>query len=196
MKRQFWILFLPLFLIAEGQFNPGDKFSFGEQFAFIGTGTCYDRGFETQWDTSQKDFRNRKISSIHIGKQSLRWRTTFTLQYDKSKTYYGSTGVNVDYILRDELFGTSKLRPYFGVNLNYHYYKNRRSHGYGYGVQGGFIIYATDIVDIDIGYHYNRVKRVEYLNDIGTTSQEIIDYLRLDSIDLTRGVTLSLHYFY
>ncbi|MCF6207347.1 MAG: hypothetical protein L3J47_10720 [Sulfurovum sp.] len=151
---------LPLYLGAE------------EQFPFIGASISHHEASLTGIDDT-----THTTAAFHVGKQSLHWRTTFLFEYGNN---YGSAGLNVDYIPLDDLFGTPKLRPYLGVNVNYLHYQNENiddSNGYSYGGQAGFIIYATDTVDIDIGYHYNLVQKIKDLDHI-------------------QGITLSLHYFY
>ena len=143
-----------------------------EQFPFIGTSISYH-------DVKLDAFDNttHTTASFHVGRQTLRWRTTFSLEYGND---YGAVGVNVDYIPFDTLFGTPRVRPYLGMNINYLHYENDDiddSNGYSYGGQAGFIIYASDTVDIDIGYHYDKVDSIE-------------------GIDNIQGATLSIHYFY
>jgi hypothetical protein len=143
-----------------------------EQFPFIGASLSYHKVSPDYFEET-----THTTGAFHIGKQTMHWRTTFVFEYGSD---YGSVGVNVDYILLDEMFGTPKLRPYLGANLNYLHYENNDiddSNGYSYGAQTGFIIYANDRVDIDIGYHYDIVRDIE-------------------GVDHIQGATLSIHYFY
>jgi len=160
MKKLLLLLLLSLPLAAE------------EQFAFIGTSISYHDAKLSSFDNT-----THTTGAFRVGKQTLKWRTTFSFEYGND---YGSAGLNVDYILLDEMFGTPKLRPYLGANINYLHYSNNNiadSNGYSYGGQAGFIIYANDTVDIDIGYHYNLVGKIE-------------------GLDTVQGATLSIHYFY
>ena len=143
-----------------------------EQFPFIGASVSYQ-----QTELENGDNSNHTTGAFHVGKQTLRWRTTFGLEYGQD---LGMVTLNVDYIPFDTMFGTPKIRPYLGANINYIHYKNDAvddSNGYSYGAQTGFILYATDRIDIDIGYHYNVVQKIE-------------------GLDTLQGATLSLHYFY
>jgi len=143
-----------------------------EQFPFIGVSASYH---QTELKDGGKS--NHTAAAFHLGKQTLHWRTTFGLEYGQD---LGMVTLNVDYIPFDTMFGTPKIRPYLGANINYIHYENdavNDSNGYSYGGQAGFILYATDRIDIDIGYHYNVVQKIE-------------------GLDTLQGTTLSLHYFY
>jgi len=133
---------------------------------------------------------------IQYGVQTQDFRTTFTIEGNSN---YQSMDVEVDYILMNEMFGTPKIRPYVGATLGYikydddlitQYNANRiaddlandrntsisTSDGY-YGLDFGFLFYVTDNIDLDVGYHY-------YLMD------------RLEPLDTMNGASFSLHYFY
>jgi opacity protein-like surface antigen len=143
-----------------------------EQFPFIGASIRYHEASPNTLENT-----THTTGAFHVGKQTMHWRTTFSLEYGND---YGTVGLHVDYILLDEMFGTPKLRPYLGANINYLHYEHDNiddSNGYSYGGQAGFIIYATDTMDIDIGYHYNLVQQIEGLDHI-------------------QGATFSIHYFY
>jgi len=143
-----------------------------EEFAFIGANISYH-----EVSPNRLNDTTHTTGAFHVGKQTMHWRTTFSLEYGND---YGTAGLNVDYILLDEMFGTPKLRPYLGVNINYLHYEHKDiddSNGYSYGGQAGFILYANDRMDIDIGYHYDLVGN-------------IVD------VDHIQGATLSIHYFY
>ncbi len=143
-----------------------------EQFPFIGASVSYH---QAELENGKKN--NYTTGAFHVGKQTLRWRTTFGLEYGQD---LGIVTLNVDYIPFDTMFGTPKIRPYLGANINYIHYDNdavEDSNGYSYGGQAGFIIYASNRIDIDIGYHYNLVQKIE-------------------GLDTLQGATLSLHYFY
>ena len=133
---------------------------------------------------------------IQFGMQTKDYRTTFTAEGNSN---FQSVDVEVDYILMDEMFGTSKIRPYVGATLGYINYDSEliksynedrivddanndrntsisTSDGY-YGLDAGFLFYVTDSIDLDISYHY-------YFMD------------RLRPLDTMNGATFSLHYFY
>lgn len=142
------------------------------KYPFVGIGVSAQT-VDTPLNNNQEN-----TISLRYGKQSLDWRTMLTYEFKNSD--YQSLSVELDKVLLDELFGTAKLRPYLGLSGGILKYKDvalEDSDGFYYGGNGGFIIYLTDTVDVDLSYHYNIV-------------QEIKD---LDSI---QGATFSLHYFF
>ena len=143
-----------------------------EKFPFIGLGISAQ--------TIDINTQNNKENTISLryGKQTLDWRTYFT--YEFKNTDYQSLSVEIDKILLDELFGTPKLRPYLGLSGGVLKYKDdslEDTDGFYYGGNGGFIIYLTDTIDLDLNYHYNVVQEIKTLDSI-------------------QGATFSLHYFY
>ena len=125
---------------------------------------------------------------IRYGQQSLDWRTIFSIDYTNHS--YSSAFVEVDKILLDDMFGTSKLRPYLGAVVGYMHFDTsdlniapdeselfEQTNGFYYGGNFGFIIYATDTVDVDISYHYNAVQNLDFLDNL-------------------YGATLAVHYFF
>ena len=139
---------------------------------------------------------NETTFGLQYGVQTKDYRTTFTVEGNNN---FQTIDVEVDYILFDEMFGTPKIRPYVGATLGYIHYdetliteynENRiaddiandrntsisTSDGY-YGLDLGFLFYVTDDIDLDVGYHY-------YFMD------------RLEPLDTVNGATFSLHYFY
>jgi len=142
-----------------------------EQYPFFGMNVAHS--------TIDTDFGNEKSTyfGLKYGKQSLDWRTTFSYDYSPD---YSAFSVEIDKMLLDGLFGTSKIRPYFGLSvgtlkLNYKK-KNIDKNGYKYGAKAGFVIYATDHIDVDISYHYSKVKNIP-------------------NVKKTQGISLSVHYF-
>ena len=125
---------------------------------------------------------------IRYGQQSLDWRTTFSLDYTQNA--YSSVSVEIDKILLDNMFGTPKLRPYLGGVVGYMSFDDselpilleeseifEETNGFYYGGNFGFIVYATDSIDVDISYHYYVVQNLDFLDDL-------------------HGATLALHYFF
>ena len=127
---------------------------------------------------------------LRYGQQSLDWRTIFALDYTQN-SYFGAH-VEIDKILLDDMFGTAKLRPYLGAVVGYMSYDDNNlplnldpedselyeeTNGFYFGGNFGFIIYASDNVDIDISYHYYSVQNLNFLNDL-------------------HGATLAMHYFF
>jgi opacity protein-like surface antigen len=134
--------------------------------------------------------------ALKYGMQTKDYRTTFSYEVsDEFQTF----DISVDYIVMDKMFGTAKVRPYVGMTLGYILYDKATIVGYNenrisenesagtdtvistsdgyYGFDAGLVFYINDNMDLDIGYHY-------YLMD------------RLEPLDTMSGLTVSLHYFY
>ncbi|MDD3591935.1 MAG: hypothetical protein PHO65_04805 [Sulfurovum sp.] len=122
-------------------------------------------------------------AGIRYGQQSLEWRTMFSLEYYPNN--YASYSIEIDKILLDEMFGTPKIRPYLGGTIGYlKYDKNAlegiphdETVGIYYGGNIGFILYAADNIDIDLGYRYYKVGNLDFLDHL-------------------HGPTLAIHYFF
>ena len=170
----FMIVFLSITLFIEAE----------EQFPFLGISVSTQNiGF------SEIDKTRDTGISIRYGKQSQQWRTTFGADFNTDS--YSGVFVKIDKILLDSMFGTPKFRPYLGATVGYMYFneldnipvpadQNRNDleqNGFYFGGNFGFIIYATDTVDIDIGYHYYKIQNLDYLDDI-------------------HGAEIALHYFF
>lgn len=142
-----------------------------EEFSFIGIGVSAQ---SIGLSNSKSD---KTTVALKYGKQSIDFRTTFAFNYQKS---YQSLSMSLDKILVDTLFGTPKIRPYLGFSVGTLKYKDSTlvdDSGYYYGGVGGFIIYVTDNIDMDISYHYNIVQE-------------------LKGIDNIKGLSFGLHYFF
>ena len=142
------------------------------KFPFVGLGVSAQ--------TINLDTHNNNENTILLryGQQTLDWRASLAFEFKNSD--YQSLSAEFDKILLDDLFGTAKLRPYLGLSLGILKYKNQildDTDGFYYGGNGGFIIYLTDSIDLDLSYHYNIVQDIK-------------------AIDSMHGTTLSLHYFY
>ncbi len=143
-----------------------------ESFPFIGFAVGYQKLQPTKEESS-----NYTPIALHFGAQSLKWRTLFALQYASA---YKSADIEVDYIPFDAPFGTPVLRPYIGLNVNYFRYDHTAltdNDGYSFGANIGLLLYTSDRIDIDLGYHYNKIEQFE-------------------GMDTMQGATLSVHYFY
>jgi len=190
------------FMIFIMIFSTNTLFAEQENFPFIGV-TISSQTVDLQPIVTAPPNRLSNPSSetettfgLQFGVQTQDYRTTFTVEGNDN---FQSVDVEVDYILFDEMFGTPKIRPYVGATLGYIHYdkdlitqynENRiaddeandrnttvsTSDGY-YGLDLGFLFYITDNIDLDIGYHY-------YFMD------------RLEPLDTMNGPTFSLHYFY
>ncbi len=146
-----------------------------EQFPFIGA-TLATHSIDMK-SLDQTSSQNETLLGFRYGKQSLDWRTVFTLSGNNNLQTFA---IEIDKILLDELFGTPKVRPYLGATVGYlHYEKHTSSDNDGiyYGGNFGFLIYATATMDVDLSYHYYKVSA-------------------LDPLDTMQGASLSLHYFF
>jgi hypothetical protein len=146
-----------------------------EQFPFIGV-TLSTHAIDLE-SIDQTSSQNETVLGLRYGKQTLDWRTVFTLSGNNDLQTFG---IEIDKILLDELFGTPKIRPYLGAAIGYlHYDENDslESDGFYYGGNFGFLIYATATIDVDLSYHYYKVSG-------------------LDPLDTMEGASLSLHYFF
>lgn len=154
-----------------------------ETFSFVGLSASTQKINTDSGDTSREGGFGLKY-----GQQSLDWRTIFTLDYTHN-AYYGAF-VEVDKILLDDMFGTAKLRPYLGGVVGYMKFDKDKltipsekselfeeMNGFYFGGNFGFIIYATDTIDVDISYHYYKVQSLDFLDDL-------------------HGASLGVHYFF
>jgi len=141
-----------------------------QKFPFIGVSVS------TQTlDINLKNKVQKAGFGLKYGQQTLDLRTTFSLEYNQNS--YSSFSVEVDKILLDNMFGTPKLRPYLGAIIGYMKFNNdelrepfEETNGFYFGGNLGFIIYATGHIDIDISYHYYKIKNLDFLDDLHGTS--------------------------
>ncbi len=146
-----------------------------EQFPFIGA-TLATYSIDLQ-SIDQTSSQNETVLGFRYGKQTLDWRTVFTLSGNNDLQTFA---MEIDKIVLDELFGTPKIRPYLGATIGYLHYDedaSSDSDGFYYGGNFGFLIYATATIDVDLSYHYYKVSG-------------------LDPLDTMQGASLSLHYFF
>lgn len=129
-----------------------------EEFPFFGITS----GYHTINDTNTYQASHLTVFGLRLGKQTLKWRTTFEVTFEQA---YTSAGISVDYFVLDEMLGTPKLRPYIGLNGDY-LHKDSTKDGYSYGVDLGLVIYASDRIDIDIGYRYTFVENIPGIKTI------------------------------
>jgi len=146
-----------------------------DSFSFIGI-IASNNNVKFENDTEEN---NEKSYGIRYGQQTLDWRTMIT--YEHKDVGLKILALEVDKILLDSLLGSPKFRPYLGLTVGKIDYENSDIvddiSGFFYGVNLGFILYATDKADVDISYHYYEVNE-------------------LDSIQSIQGTGLSLHYFF
>jgi hypothetical protein len=147
-----------------------------EEFPFIGLSLSHDTfTFNDLNNTLAND--EQTSLGLHLGKQTQEWRTVFTLAGNNE---YQTVSMEVDKILIDQLFGRPELRPYLGATIGYLHYKDislEGDNGYYYGINFGLMIYASDVIDVDLSYHYYQVSDLDPLNTSG-------------------GLGLGIHYFY
>ncbi|SFV61927.1 hypothetical protein MNB_SV-3-1111 [hydrothermal vent metagenome] len=147
------------FLILFGLFFTS-LFAGQESFPFLGI-TLSTQTIDTKQtaDSSEKE----TTFALRYGQQTLDWRTIFTIEGDAN---YKTFSVEIDKILLDELFGSPKFRPYLGATVGYIDYNNEqitKENGVYYGGDFGFIIYASDNIDIDLSFHYYKCSDLEPL---------------------------------
>ena len=115
--------------------------------------------------------------ALRYGQQTLDWRTTFAIGGNGNFQTYS---LEIDKILLDNMFGMPELRPYLGATIGYINYKDNsiiNDDGLYFGGNFGFIIYATDNIDIDISYHY-------------------YSFVDLDPLNSMQGGTIGFNFFY
>jgi len=161
------------------------------QFGFVGLIGSYDT-VSLDSDVQMGD-ADETTFGLRFGKQTQDYRTVFTLSGNDT---YQSIAVEADIFLVDDMFGVPEVRPYLGATLGYMYYdddtlntytqsiagdtnstSSSKNDGAYYGINFGFVFYATDTVDLDLSYHY-------YIVD------------SIDPLDAMHGVSFALHYFY
>lgn len=123
------------------------------------------------------DTQQETAFGVRYGKQSVDWRTVFSYDYSKG---YQKLGAEVDKILLDSMFKTAKIRPYTGLSAGVLSLDNDdlvENDGYYWGANVGFILYATDEIDVDVSYHYDKIGNIE-------------------KADSMQGASLLMHYFF
>lgn len=148
-----------------------------EEFSFIGvTVGVHTIDIDPIADRSSPDKTDETTGGIRFGKQTIDWRTMFTLEGNSN---YQSFALEIDKILLDDLFGMPEFRPYLGATLGYIHYEDGPIDGDGfyYGGNAGLLVYITDDIDADLSYHYHKIDGLEPL-------------------DSMQGGTLGIHYFY
>lgn len=143
----------------------------GEQFSFVGLSV-----WGQNQDIHEENIKHTSFA-FHYGKQSLDLRTTFSYEYSSNSHAFE---VKIDKFLVDKLFGTNKIRPYIGIalgTLNLTHSSLEDNSGFYFGGSGGIVIYASDVVDIDLAYRYNTIKSIS-------------------GADKIHGLGLAVHYFF
>ena len=143
-----------------------------EEFSFMGLTASYN-----VFELIQADDKKQTTIGIRYGKQTIEWRTMFSYQGNNDLQTFE---LEVDKLIEDDIFNIPELRLYLGGTFGGIEYKgisNKESQGKYYGGNIGFLIYVTDKIDADIGYHYYSTSSFDVINKI-------------------KGLTLSLHYFY
>lgn len=141
-----------------------------QEFHFIGLTLSTDT-LNVESNTALSD-QDETSFGFRYGRQSLDWRTVFTLSGNGDLQ---NVGLEVDKILVDSLFGMPEIRPYLGASVGYMHYEE--DDGYYYGGNFGFLLYTTDTIDLDLSYHYYKLNKLE-------------------PFDSMQGASLSIHYFY
>jgi len=146
-----------------------------ESFSFFGlTATQSNIDFK---NISNIQSEKEILLGLRYGQQTVDWRTMFTFSGKKKIQEFT---LEIDKILLNDMFGYPEVRPYLGATLGYLHYEEDalvEENGYYYGGTFGFLIYVTDTIDLDISYHYKKVKDMEPL-------------------DTMKGPSIGIHYFY
>jgi opacity protein-like surface antigen len=144
-----------------------------DEFTFAGLGATTQT---LQFEENDRADDDINTVALKVGKQTRRARTTFELDYTND---FLAAALLVDYIPLDTMFGTPKLRPYLGINAQYLRYDDDTidEDGFGMGLQTGLLLYASESIDVDLGYRYTFITNSDLLDD-------------------TYGFTVSLHYFF
>ena len=146
-----------------------------EEFPFLGV-TVATHTISLKSQANRKDPHETSLA-IRYGKQTLDWRTMFTLS---GNSHFQSFSMEIDKILLDDLFGMPEFRPYLGATLGYLHYEDfltTDNDGFYYGGNVGLLIYVTDNIDADLSYHYYSIEE-------------------LDTLDKMQGAELGIHFFY
>ena len=131
--------------------------------------------------TSATQYQNTTPSlGFKYGKQSQNTRTSLSYNYAKnSSNRYQTLLMQIDTGILEKTFRESLFKPYAGVSLGFIQYNGRNliDKGYLYGLNTGFTYLLNDSVDLDLGYHFMKTKKMQ-------------------TIDNINDLTFSLHYFY
>ncbi len=146
-----------------------------ETFPFLGFTISPDKiGINSSVNNSTSKETN---FGIRYGKQTLDWRTMFTLSANNNLQNFS---LEIDKILMDDMFGFPEVRPYLGATVGFLHFEDDFSddkNGLTYGGNFGFLLYVTDNIDADISYHYFNVQEIEPLRTM-------------------QGASFGIHYFY
>lgn len=125
---------------------------------------------------------------LRLGAQNEQYRTMLLYTYyDDSDTEQNiQTGMlTVDYYLWDTEVGSSRIRPYIGINSGYMNYEsnyapdqsyNIDESNFFYGGQAGVTIGVMEMLDIDLSYRYSLSN--------------------MDAVDHMGNIVLGLNYIY
>ena len=143
-----------------------------EEFPFLGLTAS-----QSKMNLDHVPSKTEKTFGFRYGKQTQDWRTMFTYSKNGDLKH---VDVEIDQILKDNLFNTAKIRPYAGGVFGYISYDSASptdDSGIYYGATGGLLFYVTDEIDADLSYHYFNIDSFK-------------------PVKFMKGLTFSLHYFY
>lgn len=113
------------------------------------------------------------ILGFRIGAQNEEWRTMFLFDYyDNSDTDQNLEQglLTIDYFfMGSEYVSSTAFSPYIGANVGYANYESSYVDASGiiYGGQAGFVVGATENIDLDFGYRYS-LSETEELDHVGS----------------------------
>ena len=132
--------------------------------------------------TAVSEYQDTTAPSLGVkyGQQSQNIRTSISYDYAKnSSKQYQTLLMQIDTGILEKTFRESLFKPYMGVSLGFIQYedKNTIDKGYVYGLNTGVTYLLNDAVDLDLGFHFMKTKKMQTINNIN-------------------DLTFSLHYFY
>lgn len=124
-------------------------------------------------DTYFENTGEDMMFGLRIGAQNEEWRTMFLFDYyDNSDTDQNvELGLlTIDYFfMGSQYLSETPLSPYIGANVGYANYESSfvDASGIIYGGQAGFIVGATENIDLDFAYRYS-LSQTDELDHIGS----------------------------
>jgi len=110
---------------------------------------------------------------FRIGAQNEEWRTMFLFDYyDNTDTDQNLEQglLTIDYFfMGSEYLSETTFSPYIGANVGYANYESTfvDASGILYGGQAGFVVGATENIDLDFAYRYS-LSETEELDHVGS----------------------------
>lgn len=132
-------------------------------------GERLDLGNDTYFENTGEDV----MFGIRIGAQNEEWRTMFLFNfYDNKDTDQNVQQglLTIDYFfMGKEYLSDIAFSPYIGGNVGYANYESSYVDASGiiYGGQAGFVVGATENIDLDFAYRYS-LSETDELDHVGS----------------------------